>query len=441
MNKIKQRCRVWIVMTMAALFISAFQLTAFASDDIEDEVFYIRGYNESDETVSIGIAYLMEDEDGDAMVVALDSALSDSAELYTVWDWEDNGYAVIYPDNEMDGYGCVTFAYEDEDDIPSSRHLKEMVSTEKNEILTLIYVDEDYGVQTANYQVTGGSEVSLDGETVVSLAGAFVDEDGNSCEEPDDLAYVPALLMNEDGDAVAILTEENLFLAFDTDLSAVSGGYSFSGLSWIWIAVIAAAVSAFFRSRKRKKGGETEEQVQQDSLIADVPPVRPMQPIVDDSFVQPIADDSFVQPIVDDSFVRPIADDPLVKAADSAVSPNGSDVQPMPAPRPVLGTVSVTGISGIMDGRTYPVGNSGISFGRDVSSGIRFPTDVKGVSRNHCKLFKDSSGALFLMDSGSTYGTFLQGFGKLSAQQPVRVEDGAVFSLGSEKNSFKIHIM
>jgi len=98
----------------------------------------------------------------------------------------------------------------------------------------------------------------------------------------------------------------------------------------------------------------------------------------------------------------------------------------------------VEGIAGPMMGRVYSVKSAGLSFGRDASCFVCLPAEAKGVSRVHCKLYLDGQGRLMLMDCGSSYGTYLHGFGKLSPRQPVAVNKGSVFYLGSKKIGFKI---
>ena len=92
---------------------------------------------------------------------------------------------------------------------------------------------------------------------------------------------------------------------------------------------------------------------------------------------------------------------------------------------------------GYMDGRIYDIGESEITFGRDPASTVRFPADTKGVSRVHCKLFWNN-GTLMLMDSGSKYGTFVEGKGKLRELYPVAVQYGDIFYIGEKKNAFEI---
>lgn len=99
---------------------------------------------------------------------------------------------------------------------------------------------------------------------------------------------------------------------------------------------------------------------------------------------------------------------------------------------------SVSCIAGSMCGRAYPVGGDEIVFGRDNSAWIRFSDNEPGVSRVHCKLFWSGNGQLMLMDCGSTYGTYVSGIGRLSPHQPVVVQRGTSFYLGSKKVGFRL---
>jgi len=121
-------------------------------------------------------------------------------------------------------------------------------------------------------------------------------------------------------------------------------------------------------------------------------------------------------------------------------APVTDPVRPGPAPQPAAITVEIVATAGIMQGRTYTIGAEGISIGRDVSCGIRFPKETNGVSRNHCRISWNSQGALTIMDCGSSYGTYLSGYGKLPERHPVAVKSGDTFCVGSEKNAFKIQI-
>lgn len=129
--------------------------------------------------------------------------------------------------------------------------------------------------------------------------------------------------------------------------------------------------------------------------------------------------------------------------------------QPIPVPEPWLipdigsgaaipvvgaqqSSLIVFGSAGEMAGREYPIGNGPLLFGRDSTANIRFSAKAKGISRIHCRLFYSEQGELMLMDCGSSYGTLLKGYGKLTSQKPVLVKAGDTFCLGSEKTAFTI---
>lgn len=116
----------------------------------------------------------------------------------------------------------------------------------------------------------------------------------------------------------------------------------------------------------------------------------------------------------------------------------GSTVPVSQAPgAAVSSAVSLTGVGGCMSGRIYQVSGSEILIGRDPSCTIQYPADARGVSRRHCKVFW-KNGTLMLMDCGSSYGTYLEGKGRLQAQWPVAVKDGDVFYVGEKNNGFRI---
>lgn len=94
-------------------------------------------------------------------------------------------------------------------------------------------------------------------------------------------------------------------------------------------------------------------------------------------------------------------------------------------------------VGGYMDGRTYTMNGSELTIGRSVGSVICYPDDTKGVSRNHCKLFM-YDGKLMLMDMGSSFGTFLDGKGRLLPDAPMPVKRGDAFCVGDMRNKFVI---
>ena len=100
-------------------------------------------------------------------------------------------------------------------------------------------------------------------------------------------------------------------------------------------------------------------------------------------------------------------------------------------------TPVVYGVGGAMDGRRYTITQTAMTIGREKSCHICYPASTPGVSHRHCVL-SIQNGVLMLMDNNSTYGTYLQGTGQLTPQQPVALKDGDVFYLGEKKNAFRL---
>ncbi len=124
---------------------------------------------------------------------------------------------------------------------------------------------------------------------------------------------------------------------------------------------------------------------------------------------------------------QPVPDPETVSAAGTA-----------PAPEPVPATESVIAISGSLRGIAYPVGSTLLNFGRDPSCSVCLPLDTKGVSRMHCQMYRNENGRLMLMDCGSTYGTYVTGMGRLTANVAVEVGVGVPFYLGSDQVGFMV---
>lgn len=88
--------------------------------------------------------------------------------------------------------------------------------------------------------------------------------------------------------------------------------------------------------------------------------------------------------------------------------------------------------------RTYHADSQGrLAFGRSERCQVRFRQTDAGVSGSHCVLYRDEKG-LFLMDTGSSNGTFLKDGRRLKPNVPYRVQKGATFFLATPKYSFVI---
>lgn len=162
-----------------------------------------------------------------------------------------------------------------------------------------------------------------------------------------------------------------------------SGSNQASKPSYIWLLVIGAAAAFFwFRRRQtdRKQGGRKE-----GTIPLDQPFAVPEQP-------------------------------------SPSVPP-----QEVPVPSPAVRD---------MDGRIYQTGSSQrLSFGRS----SRNPVCIEdaSVSGSHCVLYRED-GRLYLMDLGSTNGTFFSQQERLKPNTPYRIHKGMAFFLTSPSHTFVV---
>ena len=107
-----------------------------------------------------------------------------------------------------------------------------------------------------------------------------------------------------------------------------------------------------------------------------------------------------------------------------------------PVGKTVAVNYSIQCIKGNFNGQSRGIAGS-LRIGRDpMKNDLIFPANTKGISGVHCALMVDG-GELYLMDCGSTYGTFLNGR-KLIANRAEKVNSGDKVSLGSENEVFVI---
>lgn len=109
-----------------------------------------------------------------------------------------------------------------------------------------------------------------------------------------------------------------------------------------------------------------------------------------------------------------------------------TDSQPLPREK----TAVLTALEGPLKGKSFPI-QGNVLIGRNFETcNIIFPNDTRGVSRKHCKLEVRADG-VYLMDVGSTSGTFFQGQKKpLPANQWIKVTEN--FYLGSPAVMFSV---
>lgn len=114
---------------------------------------------------------------------------------------------------------------------------------------------------------------------------------------------------------------------------------------------------------------------------------------------------------------------------------NGAAVPVMAA-----GAVSVRGVSGVFEGKSFGLGREGrILFGREAGAAVCFPKETRGISGKHCEI-KIKEGVPVLIDRESTYGTFLGDGKKLEPNVPYRIYNGMEFYLASKENRFEIRL-
>lgn len=128
--------------------------------------------------------------------------------------------------------------------------------------------------------------------------------------------------------------------------------------------------------------------------------------------------------------------------ANTQAAPAAPVVTPVAAaPRTqAITAAKVVGVSGFFAGKSLDVPASGVVFGRESATcNLVFPENVKGVSRNHCKLeYNPSTNMFILNDLGSSYGTFKGNDARVAQGQPVALSAGAEFYLGSRDNMFQV---
>ena len=135
--------------------------------------------------------------------------------------------------------------------------------------------------------------------------------------------------------------------------------------------------------------------------------------------------------------------------ANTIVIDERSLYMPVSAPAPVAaptvrqqGAAQLVGVSGQFAGKAFNIPAAGITIGRDAATNdIVFPENVKGISRNHCKLqFNAQTGMFVLNDLGSSYGTFKGDGEKIDQGQTVALNAGDEFYLATKANLFRVSL-
>lgn len=171
-----------------------------------------------------------------------------------------------------------------------------------------------------------------------------------------------------------------------------------SSHDWLWILVGAAIGAVVFYAMKNGKKSSKDDDAEVKS----------------ESFEFSVADES--------GFDTPIAPEPVAYVAPPA--PAAAASAPF-AVRDARGLIHHSG------------GTESMSFGRNAACSVRISESCTTVSGSHCVLYREG-GKLYLMDTGSTNGTFFSEQERLRPHEPYRIRKGSAFYLSDRSNTFVV---
>lgn len=364
------------------------------------------------------------DEEGEIVSVVVAAALRangeyylyttdiPSAAYYMYCSYMEN-YYVIEPIAADDTLGLIQWKIADGSPDAS---FYDIGASYQGEVCSMLYMDTEKNKRT---------EVTL---TDMEVSGdyAFLKYTGG----PDTAYYYPAMLVDEDGKCVGLVTEKGVWaMNADKDAFYKNGrrGAGSIGKYW-WVLLVGVGVTGGGVFMKKKSGKEGESAAACESRDISLEEGNPY--VQDNKMGIPSASPSVPQPVAYRGMDDVPSTTPYIPPADPAVIPARARSD---GKKKIV--YKLCAVGGCMDGRVYPVDVMEITFGRDVSASIRFPADTRGVSRIHCKIYWQED-RLMLMDMGSSYGTFISNRGKLRPQSPVELKPGDKFCIGEKLNTF-----
>ena len=99
---------------------------------------------------------------------------------------------------------------------------------------------------------------------------------------------------------------------------------------------------------------------------------------------------------------------------------------------------AVKAVSSPKAGKVYHAGaDERINFGRSSRNQVAFTEEDRAISGSHCALYKEN-GSVYLMDLGSSNGTFMSNGSRLKPNRPYRLKRGDSFFLVNQKYTFVI---
>mgnify|MGYP001141521174 CR=1 FL=1 len=420
----KRKRKILTGLAFTLLFLISMSFCALAGN--EEKIHIIYGLDEEGNAVIAQTAVVLDLGEGYCVMTSVNILNKDSERFDLVDGITGQNYNVV-PVNLFEDYGIVVFDFSDS--ILPEERIMSLAQASKDQIVTMVYMDLERYVHEARVQMTDAEEGAQ--EIITELYITALDDITETF-------VLPAPLIDDQGRMVGLYSNDGKIVGFGMDVNMFYANSSSAGSSTSASEEETARSTEETSSPGRPDPAEPESD---DSISIGLILGCVAAVIVVVILIAGLAGGKKKDPIVISSGSPEPKPEPVPRQ-DPAPSPAPvtDPVRPGPAPQPAAITVEIVATAGIMQGRTYTIGAEGISIGRDVSCGIRFPKETNGVSRNHCRISWNSQGALTIMDCGSSYGTYLSGYGKLPERHPVAVKSGDTFCVGSEKNAFKIQI-
>ena len=420
----KRKRKILTGLAFTLLFLISMSFCALAGN--EEKIHIIYGLDEEGNAVIAQTAVALDLGEGYCVMTSVNILNKDSERFDLVDGITGQNYNVV-PVNLFEDYCIVVFDFSDS--ILPEERIMSLAQASKDQIVTMVYMDLERYVHEARVQMTDAEEGAQ--EIITELYITALDDITETF-------VLPAPLIDDQGRMVGLYSNDGKIVGFGMDVNMFYANSSSAGSSTSASEEETARSTEETSSPGRPDPAEPESD---DSISIGLILGCVAAVIVVVILIAGLAGGKKKDPIVISSGSPEPKPEPVPRQ-DPAPSPAPvtDPVRPGPAPQPAAITVEIVATAGIMQGRTYTIGAEGISIGRDVSCGIRFPKETNGVSRNHCRISWNSQGALTIMDCGSSYGTYLSGYGKLPERHPVAVKSGDTFCVGSEKNAFKIQI-
>ena len=341
----------------------------FAQVDFNDCGFGVAGgYDENGEYIYVSPAVYVATEDEKGVLFVNNSIVTEEAVGYLVQDYEGNHYDIIHTDSDS---RFAYFSFEEE--IQEEAGAVYVAEAQKNETVTIVYLNQDFSYDQFETTI---KELEMTEERLnITLE-----------EIPENIGYVPAIILNENGEGVGVLGSE-ICMAFlntqseeevvhneeDNDRSGsdtTKGATDDNDLGGVAVGLIAGGIGLAIAAVVKNKKPKPDNNTKGSNTIP-----YPNNKTDNSSSTIPYPNDT-----VDDI-------SPTVPYSDNKVE----DIPPT-VPYNDTGNekLYLCIIDGILKGSVFPIDRTDITIGRDTSAVVCFPPDTKGVSRKHCMLLRQN---------------------------------------------------